>query len=358
MKFAHLSDCHIGAWREDTLRDLNLKSFEKAIETCIQEHVAFIIIAGDLFDTAMPSVDMLKVTASILHRLKEYDIPVYVIPGSHDFSTSGKTMLDVLENSGLITNVMKFNDNKLIFTEDRTGIKLTGMYGKKGGLETQDYEKLEKQHLEDEKGFKIFLFHTLLTELKPDEFEKIETKSLSILPKGFNYYAGGHPHFIYSKKHENYGIISYPGPIFPNNFQELEKLKHGGFFIVEASNEVKANHIPLKIIDTISYFINAENKTPQEIEQEVYKTINNHENKLITLRIEGCLKSGKISDINIRNIDDIENSLMKEYSKNSIFNEEKMNEIMKSLDKKKFEGEKISDFEIRIIKELKNLIEL
>ena len=142
MKFAHLSDCHIGGWREDTLRDVNLKSFEKAIEICIEQHIGFVIIAGDLFDTALPSIDILKSTAKILNKLKEFDIPVYVIPGSHDFSASGKTMLDVLENAGLIVNVMKFEDGKLQFTTDRTGVKLTGMYGKKGGLETADYQTL------------------------------------------------------------------------------------------------------------------------------------------------------------------------------------------------------------------------
>src|SRR3989338_6197463 len=270
MKFAHLSDCHIGGWREDTLRGINLKSFDKAIDICVDEHVGFVIIAGDLFDTALPSIDILKQTAKILSRLKEYDIPVYVIPGSHDFSASGKTMLDVLENAGLTINVMRFENGKLQFTVDKTGIKLTGIYGKKGGLESYDYEKLEKEHLEKEEGFKIFLFHTLLEELKPQGFEMIEGVSLSYLPKNFNYYAGGHPHFVYSNNHYNYGTISYPGPIYPNNFQELEKLKHGGFYIIEIKdNNIKSRYIPLKIIDVASYYINAENKTPRELENEI-----------------------------------------------------------------------------------------
>src|SRR3989338_4572397 len=303
MKFAHLSDCHIGAWREDTLRDINLKSFEKAIEICIQEYVGFVIIAGDLFDTALPSIDILKQTAKILHKLKDHDIPVYIIPGSHDFSSSGKTMLDVLENSGLLINVMKFNDNKLIFTEDRTGVKLTGMYGKKGGLETSELEKLEKEHLEKEPGFKIFLFHTLLTELKPKEFERIETKPLTILPKNFDYYAGGHPHFIYSQKQEGYGMLAYPGPIYPNNFEELERLKQGSFFIVEVkNNKIIPKNIALKIKEVVSYKITAENKTPQEVQEEILNTIKDYGDKIITIRIEGCLSSGKISDINFKQI--------------------------------------------------------
>lgn len=391
MKFAHLSDCHIGGWREDTLRDINLKSFEKAIDICTEQHVGFVIIAGDLFDTALPSIDILKQTAKILNKLKEYDIPIYVIPGSHDFSASGKTMLDVLENAGLIINVMKFENNKLQFTIDRTGVKLTGMYGKKGGLEIADYEKLEKKHLEDEEGFKIFLFHTLIDELKPKEFEMIEATPINLLPKNFNYYAGGHPHFVYSKHYKDYGIISYPGPIYPNNFQELEKLKHGGFYIIDVKDSnIEVKHIPLNIIETVSYYINAENKTPKEIEKEILNLVKDYENKIITLRIEGCLSSGKISDINfklilsnfkeayhvlkntsklttkefiessvdIRSVDDIEISIIKEHVKQSIFKEEKICQIITALDKEKFEGEKNTDFESRIIKEASTIIEI
>ena len=44
---------------------------------------------------------------SILKKLKDNEIECYIIPGSHDFSPSGKTMIDVFENSGLVINVMK-----------------------------------------------------------------------------------------------------------------------------------------------------------------------------------------------------------------------------------------------------------
>ncbi|HIH26324.1 DNA repair exonuclease [Candidatus Woesearchaeota archaeon] len=391
MKFAHFSDCHIGGWREDSLRDINLKSFELAVDICINEHIGFVIIAGDLFDTALPSIDILKSTAKILNKLKDFDIPIYIIPGSHDFSASGKTMLDVLENTGLVHNVMKFNNNKLEFTTDRTGVKLAGMFGRKGGLETYDYANLDKENLETESGFKIFLFHTLLEELKNYSFENIESESISILPKGFNYYAGGHPHFVYSRYHENYGVMAYPGPLYPNNFQELEKLKHGGFFIVDVeNNNITSNHIPLNVVDVISYFINAENMTPKDVENDILSKVIDFDNKIVTIRIEGCLKSGKVSDINFkyineslskayhvlkntsklvtkdfqeikadnRNIDDIEISIVKDHQDQSFIEESKIMNIMKCLDKEKFDGEKNSDFESRIIKEVSSIIEL
>ena len=139
MKFAHFSDCHIGGWREPELRDLGIETFRNAVDICINENVGFVLISGDLFDTALPQTELIKEVASILKKLNEHDISVYAIPGSHDFSPSGKTMMDVLEKAGLLHNVVKFDENgKLQFTIDKTNVKITGMYGKKLGLEKLD----------------------------------------------------------------------------------------------------------------------------------------------------------------------------------------------------------------------------
>ena len=391
MKFAHLSDCHIGGWHEYNLRSLNLKSFQKAIELSINEHVDFILISGDLFDTSLPSIDVLKETAFILKNLSNLNIPVYLIPGSHDFSVSGKTMLDVLENAGLVVNVMKFEDDKLKFTIDnKTNIYLSGFYGKKGSLEHSEYVDLVKSHLEFNTNKKIFLFHSLIKDIKPNYFENVEGISISALPKGFDYYAGGHPHFVYGQHHEDYGFIAYPGPIFPNNFDELEKLKHGGFFIVNFDDKIEAKHIALDIVKVVSYNFNADNKTPQKLEQELLSSIKDFENNIITIRIEGVLESGKTSDINFkllnerfksaycilkntyklkskefddleidtRSVNDIEASLIKSSLVQSKFSEVIINNLVSYLDKERFEGEKISDFELRIFSDIKKLFEI
>src|SRR3990167_2822953 len=110
MKFAHLADCHLGGWRQPELNILNLQSFQKAISICIKEKAEFALFAGDLFDSAYPSIDTLKATFREFRRLKEADIPVFIIAGSHDYSVSGKTFLDVLEKAGFCKNVAQFED--------------------------------------------------------------------------------------------------------------------------------------------------------------------------------------------------------------------------------------------------------
>ena len=149
MKFAHLADCHIGGWSDLKLKELNMKVFSKSIQECINRDVDFVLIAGDLFNTALPSIDLIKETVLHLKKLKDSEIPCYIIPGSHDYSPSGKTMLDVFENAGLVINVVKFNDNKLEFTEDKSGVKITGLFGKKAGLEKGYYELLDRNAGDD-----------------------------------------------------------------------------------------------------------------------------------------------------------------------------------------------------------------
>jgi len=123
MKYAHIADCHIGSWRDPLLSDLSTIAFEKAINKCIEENVNFILIAGDLFNTSLPPIDKLKRVVKKLKQLQDEEIPVYMIAGSHDYSPSGKTMLDVLENAGLATNVAQADvvegKLKLKFTVDK-----------------------------------------------------------------------------------------------------------------------------------------------------------------------------------------------------------------------------------------------
>ena len=55
-----MADCHIGSWRDPKLRDANTKAFLKAINLCIEKQVDFVLIAGDLFNTALPGIDALR----------------------------------------------------------------------------------------------------------------------------------------------------------------------------------------------------------------------------------------------------------------------------------------------------------
>ena len=183
MKFAHFADVHIGSWRDPRLAMVSTEAFVRAIDVCYEKNVDFILISGDFFNTSLPSIDSLKASVSKLKEIKDRGILVYIIAGSHDFSPTGKTMLGVLESAGLVINVMQGDviDNRLqlkFTTDKKTGAKITGIIGKKGMLERKYFENLMKENLENEEGFKIFMFHTAISEFKPEGLEKMEVNIL------------------------------------------------------------------------------------------------------------------------------------------------------------------------------------
>jgi DNA repair protein SbcD/Mre11 len=348
MKFAHFADVHIGSWRDERLADVSTKAFIKAIDICIAQSVEFILISGDFFNTSLPSIDRMKDTVTKLKELADKGIPVYIIAGSHDFSPTGKTMLDVLENAGLFINVMRGevidNKLKLRFTIDKkTGAKITGIIGKKGMLERQYYEHLISEHLQAEPGFKIFMFHTAIAEFKPAGLEKMDATPLSAFPKNFNYYAGGHVHEPYIKEMPGFGIIANTGPLFPNNFRELEKLGSGNFYIVEGNERhlaVYPQQVTVHNVHTIA--VDCAHKSPEEVESEILKHADKEfNNTIVTIRLSGQLMRGRPSDINFRSI------FEKFYEKSAHF-------VMKNtsaLSSKEFEEIKITSESIEAVED-------
>ncbi|MBI4155116.1 DNA repair exonuclease [Candidatus Woesearchaeota archaeon] len=387
MKFAHLADCHIGGWTEEKLKELTIKSFQKAISICLEENVDFVLIAGDLFNTAIPQIELIKQTTEELKKLHNHNIPVYIVPGSHDFSPSGKTILSVLEKAGLITNVYNQEENDLKFTIDKkTNAKITGMLGLRSSLEFFKYQTINKEELEREQGFKIFILHSGIKEFMPISLPFIALP-FDVIPKNFNYYAAGHVHYIFTKEIAKNSIIAYPGPLFPNNFQELEELEHGGFYIVDKTLNIQRKEIKLK--DVIKIKLNANNKPPHEIENEL-KEIKNVKDKIVLIRIDGTLKEGNPSDINFNlnnleeayitikntsklfskeyedikieaNVENIEQKIVEDNLasiKEINFTQEDIISLLNIMNKEKEDGETVSDFEDRLVKDIKNELKL
>jgi DNA repair protein SbcD/Mre11 len=395
MKFAHFADCHIGGWKEEKMKQLNYNSFSKAIDEIIQERVDFLLVSGDLFNTSFPTIDALKLVVSKFKLLKNNNIPIYFIAGSHDFSPSGKTMLDVIEEAGLAKDVMRGtvdnNKLKLNFTiDEKSKTKITGIIGKRGMLDKKYYEMLDRE-IENENGFKIFMFHTTLTELKPKAMEKSDSTEISFLPKNFNYYAGGHVHITRSVDIDGYKNVVYPGPIFPNNFSEIEELNYGSYALYDNGKiEIKK----IKIIEHLLINIEFKEKNPSEINELIKEKMVDVKDKLITIRLKGKLINGKITDIdfktifneaynngayfimrntnavvldkldeikiNISSIENVEENIVKEHIgniKNNFSDEKEITlSLIKLLDTEKNEGEKNADFEKRIIDDIDKIV--
>lgn len=383
VRFAHISDVHLGGWKQPQLQSLNFQSFKKAIDICVEKKLDFVLISGDLFDSAYPSIEILKETFAEFKRLNEARLPCFIIAGSHDYSISGKTFLDVLEKAGFCTNVSNVEEqqekiilNPIIYK----GVAIYGYPGKKSGLEIQDLRKIK---LNDSPGmFKIFMLHTTIDKAKGTlPIDALETDSL---PKA-DYYALGHLHIDFQ-----YQNFVYPGPIFPNNFQELEDLHHGSFYIVDTDKENSLEKMELKLKEIVlvnvelKNVINATEIIISEIEKE------DIEDKIVLLRLKGELESGSNSDIKsskieeaasrkkayfllknthelktkevemdieIKNIDNIEGETINFFSEQNPADFNKfIPQLINSLSIERQEGETTENFTKRLIEESKKVM--
>ena len=106
-RFAHFGDCHLGAWRDQKLKNMNLEAFLKALDGCAQEKVDFIIISGDLFDTTLPDLNLVNKAVEKIRVLKDQGISFYLTYGSHDFAPNATSIIDILNSSGLFKKLLR-----------------------------------------------------------------------------------------------------------------------------------------------------------------------------------------------------------------------------------------------------------
>jgi len=311
-RFAHMSDVHIGAFRQPELKDLLLRAFEAAVDRCVSESVEFVIISGDIFDSNIPDLASVRRATLKLKQAQDKGIRFYVVYGSHDFSPNYASIVDVLEGAGLFSlaekEMTEDGSLRLGFLTDPTGAKICGISGKKLSLDKDDYLSLEREALEQEPGFKIFVFHGGIEELLPPSLEKMEGMSSALLPSGFNYYAGGHLHSRQVQSLPGRRNIAYPGPIFATEYSELIPLAHGetrGFYIVDFEDEVReVRFVPVKVCDVEELRYSAQGKSSSQVSDDLLSMARGASigGKVVLLTVEGVLGSGKTSDIDFGGI--------------------------------------------------------
>ena len=312
-RFAHFGDCHLGAWRDQKLKEINLNAFIKTLDGCVSEKVDFIIISGDLFDTTLPDLAIVQRTVEKIKEVKDKGIPIYQTYGSHDFAPNSISIIDILNSTGLFKKVVEaeVTDEKIqlrFVTDSRTGAKIAGLSGRRLGLEKKYFEMLDSENLEREAGFKIFVFHNAIIELRTPTASYSEGVPISSFPKGFDYYAGGHVHEKLKHEVKEYGLVTFPGCLFGATFTDLELTAKGekrGFFIVDFEDKIEnVRFVEVKVSDIFFEEVNANKKTAKQIAESLSKIAveTDVKGKIALLKVDGELLSGKPSDINFAEI--------------------------------------------------------
>jgi len=248
MKFAHISDTHLGQYRSKIDRENDTyDAFSQAIAKSIEAKVDFVILSGDIFDKSKPPNKAIVLLMQQLKLLKQKSIETYFILGDHDQPKhSREKPIHSIFKENLANVAHHIGEGDPITFKD-SNVLLVGFDHQERGV---DVEELKKKFQEidsvakEHKGHSILVLHQGITEAH----EIAADFNANELPKNFTYYALGDIHAKFEKKYDFLGgPLTYPGPIEISSKDPISEVARG-FYIVDISgDEAIPNWIELKL---------------------------------------------------------------------------------------------------------------
>ncbi|QES51259.1 exonuclease SbcCD subunit D [Streptomyces venezuelae] len=85
MRFLHTSDWHLGrSFHRVGLLDAQAAFIDHLIDTVREQAVDAVLVAGDIYDRAVPPLPAVELYDRALHRLADLGVPTVMISGNHD----------------------------------------------------------------------------------------------------------------------------------------------------------------------------------------------------------------------------------------------------------------------------------
>ena len=330
VRFAHIGDVHLGAFRDPVLRELNLQAFLRCLDVAREEGAAFLVIAGDLFDSNLPEMAVVERAAAGLRELRDSGVAIYAFYGSHDRSPTERGVVDVLASAGLFVNVgvqgpegdagaegvegAEGDDARRgvqpePVTDPVTGTVLAAVGGRKLGLESKVLEAMDHDALAGAVAgapLAVFGFHGAVEGMLPPELGMLESLPPSKLPGGFHYYALGHIHAHRLKRIQGGALAAYPGPTFGATFTDLFDAGPKGMLIVDAGPDgrCEARHVPIEVAPVERLEVDVDGMDSQRAREHVQEAVGSlaPEGRVVLLRVRGTLASGRPADLDLATV--------------------------------------------------------
>ena len=300
-RFVHAADVHLdsplrGLAGQDgsaieTIRSATRKAFEALITRTIEERAAFLVIAGDLYDGDWRDYQTGLFFVRQMGRLREAEIPAYVIYGNHDAQSK-------------ITRSLTLPDNVHVFAtrsaETRRIEELDVALHGQGYKERDTDTNLARSYPSAVSGaFNIGILHTGLSGMEghapyaPCSLDELRQK-------GYDYWALGHIH-----KPEI--LSTNPHVVFSGNVQGRHIRETGprGAMLVAVDDGAVSALEPLHVdvvrwalvqvgVDGVETVIEANDRVRSALEQAVKEIA---DGRLLACRIEvigGTLAHGAL----------------------------------------------------------------
>ncbi len=297
-KFIHAADVHLDSPLRglscyesapaESIRNACRRAFENLVELAIEEKVAFVLLAGDLYDGDWKDYSTGIFLSQQMGRLGQHNISVFAVAGNHDAANRMTKALDSPENMKILSS-RKVEIIKL----DNFAVAI---HGQSFGTQHVD-ENLAAGFPVAEKGmFNIGLLHTSL-DGREGHAVYAPCSIDDLRSKGYQYWALGHVH-----KQEF--ISKDPWIVFSGSIQGRHIRETGAkgcvMVTVENSSVSKVKSFPLDVLRWVLCSVDLTDVTEmREVLERTRKAIENKrasaDGRPVAMRI--CFKGAtRISD--------------------------------------------------------------
>lgn len=265
MRFFHTADWHLGRiFHNVSLLEDQKYIIEQLISEINQCKPDAVIIAGDVYDKAIPPEGAIRLLEDFINRVGgELDVPIIMISGNHDSGARLSFASSVLQKANVhIIGKSELDTSPIILNDEHgevyiyplpylTPLAARSLY-KDSEIKTHQ-DVLERQtacilndHPKDKRN--LLVIHEFVTGAEESESERQLTVGGtshidSSIVSAFNYVALGHLHRPQSCGQEH---IRYSGSLLKYSFSEVSHIKGVTEVIFDANGFSKCNSINLK----------------------------------------------------------------------------------------------------------------
>lgn len=260
MKLIHLSDLHLGKRVNGFFMMEDQRYILKQIlELAQEEHPDGLLIAGDVYDKGIPTVEAVQLLNDFLCRLAQAGIPVFLISGNHDSAERLAFGAELLESRRVhISPVYDGKLKKVTLTDEYGPVHVYLMPFLKPAYvrhvhpeaEADSYESAVQAVLDRTSvNFaerNVLVAHQFVTGAKSCESEEISVGGIeqvnSSVFRNFDYVALGHIHSPQSVGRET---VRYCGTPLKYSFSESRQTKTVTLVTLGPKGEVQIEERPL-----------------------------------------------------------------------------------------------------------------
>ena len=260
MKFFHLSDLHLGRrMYEFSLIDDQKFILEELLCLAAEEHPDAVVIAGDIYDRAVPSAEAVELFDRFLCALAKRRIPVLAISGNHDSPERIAFGADLMTPSGVFLSPVYNGDVEPVSLSDSFGAvnfyllpfikpaNVRRFYPEEAIESYTDALRCAAEHMNIAPSTRnVLVTHQFVTGGVRSESEDITVGGTDNVDAavfdGFDYVALGHLHGAQSIGRET---LRYSGTPLKYSFSEKDQEKSITVVVLGEKGSVSISTLPL-----------------------------------------------------------------------------------------------------------------